>query len=507
MRYKPTPRTKQQWLDAITHDRTSASGKPYGYHLIKSEYVKSTDRITIVCPEHGPFEVYAFSHLKYKGCTKCGALRAGAKKKGQPSHRKLTLEQALEKAKVKFPDLDYSQVKEYDPKGRWNLVCPKHGSYQHKVFQILWDETRGCPGCKKENNRKTAIARVENSRDAFDNTAEFYGYEVLRFTGAHNPVKLRCPEHGPFTLSKAYYLTQNFSICPCCRKGSSTPETILKKFLEKNLKKVHFHRRDILKGGKELDIYLPEYKVAIEVNGIYFHSDTGKNKNYHLQKTEESSELGICLLHFTDTEILTRTRLVVSMILAKCGIFRKRVGARQTIVKNIDSKLARRFLDANHIQGFVAGASYLGLFSKKNESLGAVAVFGKPRFAKDADWELLRFSSRQGLQIQGGLSKMISAFAQNHTGKLISYADRSYSYGNVYEAAGFTLVRKTSPSYSWFSTKQVLSRFQTQKSQLHKLLEGYDSSLSEDENMRAHGFRKLHNSGNLVYKISLRKFR
>lgn len=52
---------------------------------------------------------------------------------------------------------------------------------------------------------------------------------------------------------------------------------------------------------QELDIYIPERKIAIEVDGIYWHStNAGKDKNYHLHKTIECEKRGIQLIHITE---------------------------------------------------------------------------------------------------------------------------------------------------------------------------------------------------------------
>ncbi|MBR4316364.1 MAG: hypothetical protein IKP65_05310 [Alphaproteobacteria bacterium] len=47
----------------------------------------------------------------------------------------------------------------------------------------------------------------------------------------------------------------------------------------------------------ELDIYIPEKQVAIEFDGIYWHNEENKPKNYHLMKTELCEEKGIHLIH------------------------------------------------------------------------------------------------------------------------------------------------------------------------------------------------------------------
>lgn len=102
-------RTKQQWLDAIEHDKLSYTGKPLSYDLISSEYVASTDRIRYVCPEHGEFEVTAHSHLKH-GCRGCARHRVSKTKTGQPSKIKMTLEQAVKRAEAALPHLDFSNI-------------------------------------------------------------------------------------------------------------------------------------------------------------------------------------------------------------------------------------------------------------------------------------------------------------------------------------------------------------------------------------------------------------
>jgi len=52
----------------------------------------------------------------------------------------------------------------------------------------------------------------------------------------------------------------------------------------------------------ELDIYLPEYNVAIEFNGLYWHSELYKEKDYHLNKTLECKKKGVDLLHIFEDD-------------------------------------------------------------------------------------------------------------------------------------------------------------------------------------------------------------
>lgn len=494
-------RTKKEWLESIQHDKLSFSGKPYTYNLIKTAHVQSTDRITYNCPDHGLQTVYAFSHLTCK-CNHCASLHNGLARQGKPTSLLMSVDEAVAKAKILQPDLDYSKVKTYTTKKGttvWDLGCPKHGWYKHDPYKLLYYPTRGCLYCKKEIKAVTSQGLSVSKRTEFNKSVARLNYEVVDYTRAFNPATLNCKEHGNFIVAKAYYLSEG-SICPTCRLGGSLPEILIKNKLDMcDVGNVELHRRDLL-DGQELDVYLPKHKLAIEVNGIYWHKD--KPKKYHLDKTELAEVSGISILHFTDTDILTNFKLVVSMIHAKCGIFKHRCYAKQTQVIEINWHKAQKFLLNNHIQGAASGSNYLGLYTEAfgKYRLVAVAVFGKPRFNKKYDWELIRFATLRTCQIVGGLSKLIAYFSKTHQGVLISYADRFYSSGNAYKASGFTYVKKTTPSYVWANKEITYSRYQTQKKNLEELIDDYDENLTEVENMTANKFFQIHNCGNLIYE-------
>ena len=81
----------------------------------------------------------------------------------------------------------------------------------------------------------------------------------------------------------------------------------------------------------EIDIYLPDYKLAIEFNEVYWHSEisSGRDHKYHLNKTKECAKLGIILIHIFDSEWVQKKEVVQSIILSKLGKYEKKVGARE----------------------------------------------------------------------------------------------------------------------------------------------------------------------------------
>lgn len=244
-----------------------------------------------------------------------------------------------------------------------------------------------------------------------------------------------------------------------------------------------------------LDAYIPEHKLAIEINGIYWHSDRkGKDASYHLHKTNECNKLNINLLHFWDKEIDERIHIVRSMIASKLNLTTK-IHARKCSVADIDQELAARFFDDNHMQGHQPAQVYKGLYFG-GELVAAVSL-GKPRYNKKYKWELIRFANKLDTTVVGGLSKLLKSFE----GSIISYANRRWSVGNVYERLGFKLTGSTAPNY--FYTKDFTNLYSRIRFQKHKLknLPYYDDKLTESDIMKLNGYYRVWDCGQLVYVL------
>lgn len=250
---------------------------------------------------------------------------------------------------------------------------------------------------------------------------------------------------------------------------------------------------------KELDIYLPDKKFAIEFDGFYWHSEQkGKDASYHLGKTEDCSARGIRLIHIFEDEWIHHREIVEDRIRSILGIGQIRIFARKCDVREIDSKTANEFLEANHLQGGDNSSIRYGLYY--NDELMAVMTFGKPRFNKNYDWELIRFASKCGMNVVGGASKLLSQFSRLNSGSIVSYADRRYSDGRLYEKLGFKLIGTSQPNYWWCREEEKLTRYACQKHKLKNVLgDAFDPELSETENMEFNGWTKMHDCGNFVF--------
>ena len=306
------------------------------------------------------------------------------------------------------------------------------------------------------------------------------------------------------TIFQSYYANGIIPICPnCSAKIKSQKELDLFNYIKNKLPKLNIqHNIKSIIPPLELDIYIPELKLAIEFNGNYWHSSELKDKYYHINKTNLCKEKGIRLIHIFEWEWDNKKDQILKRIDNAIGIYHKRIYARQCIIKEIkDNNIVKEFLNTHHLQGYINSSINLGLYYK--EELVAVMTFGKPRFNKKYEYELLRFATKY--HIIGGASKLFTYFKKHFSfTSIISYQNLNWGYGNLYSILNFKLIDISKPNYIWFNSDIVYTRYQCQKYKLKNILKDkFNIELSENENMKNNGFVKIHDCGNAVWEIKI----
>ena len=280
----------------------------------------------------------------------------------------------------------------------------------------------------------------------------------------------------------------------------SSEELEVVRFLtELGITRIVTNSRSILPSRKELDIYLPDYNLAIEYNGVYWHHEDIPHitKTYHMDKFKECQSLGIQLITVFSNFWNYKKDIVKRTIQNKLGLSTNSIAGRKCQVEEVNTATAREFLNSNHVQGYTTSSNNYGLFY--NTELVALMTFGKSRvgIGKQEDgYELIRFASSK--RVAGGASKLLSHFVKLHApSKIVSYSDNEWSNGNLYAALNFTLEKEIPPSY-WYllpRTEQLMHRFNFAK---HKLVEkGFDLSLTEREITKQMGLMKIWDCGKL----------
>lgn len=315
---------------------------------------------------------------------------------------------------------------------------------------------------------------------------EAYEVEVLSDWESKKPLTFR---HLPCGTTWTASHTDGIPRCPGC--GTSKEQRLVEQVLRGC--GINFKRNDRKTiAPLELDVLLPEHNVAFEVNGWYWHCD-GRSTPL-AEKTRLAQKAGIRLYHIMDWECNEQPEKVRSLVLHAVGRTPRRLSARSLALEVISATEARTFLDSTHLAGFHPAKHHIGL--RSSTGLEAVLSVGKPRWGKE-DLEVIRWATALDTSVRGGFSRCLKhALTITGAQTVVSFCDARTGSGSVYQATGFTLQRTTKPGYTWHKGRTRLTRYQTQKHLLPKVLgERYDPSLSEEENMLAAGWSKVSDCG------------
>lgn len=256
---------------------------------------------------------------------------------------------------------------------------------------------------------------------------------------------------------------------------------------------------------KEIDVYIPSKKIGFEMNGIEWHSEKYKeDKNYHLDKLKKCLDKGIRLIQIFDDEWNNKKVICKSRIKNILGITTTHIYARKCYIKEVESKLANKFLNENHIQGATQSQYKIGLFY--NNELVSLMTFGEKRInlgnkkQDNKTFELIRFCNKLDTTIIGGASKLLKYFIDTYKPKeIISYADRRWSNGNLYEKLGFKCYGETVPNYFYIVNRQRKNRFNYRKNVLVEKY-GCPQNMTEREFCKSKGWHRIYDCGCLCYK-------
>lgn len=269
--------------------------------------------------------------------------------------------------------------------------------------------------------------------------------------------------------------------------------------------------------GKELDIYLPEYKFAIECNPTVSHNSsvgdpwagTTTPINYHKRKTDGCEAKGVFLMHLFGYDWSQNEIIIKSMIANVLGCSNK-IYARKCKVIQVDSETAKIFLQNNHRQGFASAKIYLGLTYEGE--LVSLMTFGKMRSTIGIDssdlsncWELIRFCNKLNTSVVGGASKLFKYFITEYSPKQVrSFSDRAHTKGILYKTLGFKELRRSDANYVWVNIvdDKAYHRINAQKHNIKNFLKDdtIDLSKSEREIMESHGYVRVFDSGTITWQ-------
>lgn len=379
---------------------------------------------------------------------------------------------------------------------------------KEKISQNRW-KNKSEEELEEIHNKCIKTFYNNNHQDKVKDILNFLDLEVLdEYKNGYTKYNYRCKKCD--TIFGMRFNSLKLSAgCPTCNprnvKRVSKGENEIIEFLSQ------VGIQNIVKNSKyiippyELDIFIPDFNMAIEYNGLWYHCDGGPNANkinntYHLTKTELCQKENIRLIHIFEDEWIFKKDIVKSRLTYFLGLSNNpRIYASKCTIKEITPQEKNIFLNTFHIQGadtsrIKLGAFYKGeLISVMTFSLGSISKGSK---LEDGIWELSRFCSTSKYNIVGIAGKLLKHFQRNYGWKQIfTYADRRWSNGHLYYKLGFTYIHTTRPNYWYVKDLERGHRYNFRK----KVHEPKD--IPEWVLRRKEGYYRIWDCGNLKFNL------
>jgi len=478
----PDGKTKPQ----ANERRASTLQNKHGEHVTNANQVPgATEKATVTCEEKYGGKGFASDELAQKSI-----------KTMQENFNKPDVTNAMHIKEIAKKVGDKS-TKEANPE-RAKKISEALTGMESKLKGKDYVEIHGNEIADKLKEDKRLIFRSRFIENEFPKLLDYFGFEFIdeKYEGSHIFHNFKCKKCGLVLNRQWNSIQQNYRCTNCYHRndGTSIGEKEVLNFIKSVLPndEIIENTRRIIP-PKHLDIYIPSKNIAIEYNGLYWHSEQSpgySNPKYHLNKTNECEKKDIKLIHVFEDEWIYKKEIVMSRLLQIIGINKsERLHGRECIVKEISSKEKNLFLDKFHIQGSDLSTIKLGAFH--NDILVSVMTFSKGNPAKgikykiEGVWELNRFCSDSNYHIPGIAGKLLAYFKNNYSWiEIYSYADRRWSFGNLYEVLGFDLqTKKPQLNYWYVKGMKRIHRYKLRKKSHEpkditektlRLLEGYN---------------------------------
>lgn len=310
---------------------------------------------------------------------------------------------------------------------------------------------------------------------------------------------------------------KDLKLCSNCeRPRGSKPEEMLFRFIKRNYAGTILRNTRKIIPPLELDIYLPELKLAFEFNGMFWHSTANKKavkveminnrsvsniKSRHYLKTKMCEKYGITLFHIFEDDFIN-SRQLIQYEIRKYLNFDSLSRLQLIDVKEISSKEANEFHTQHTILRQTRAPMNFGIYVANSNIMVAAASISKPRFNNKYQFELQRFSSNYEIEDREVFALFLKWFENKyHPESIVYYADKFFPTHQFLDGSGFVVERELRPSY-WLvdgKTKQRIDKQLYPSKESCKSLPAYDPNKTLRENLETNQLFKIYDCGKLVF--------
>lgn len=297
-----------------------------------------------------------------------------------------------------------------------------------------------------------------------------------------------------FTTVRNYILKHNLEIRQY-HKISSIQKTIYNYINNELMIDCIYDKTGLLNGKEEIDIFIPRFKIGIEVNGLYYHSWKAGNKpqNYHYNKYKTALDNNVRLLQFWENDINGKFPIIKNIITNVCNLTKNKLDARKCSINDINLTISKEFYNNNHIQGMSSN----NIISKGliyNDILIALMSYTIINNITIIN----RYCSLLGYNVRGGFSKLLNSIP----GDIVkTYSENDLSNGLLYEKNGFIMTNEKYYNMFYTDYYKLYNREKFMKKYLPNLLTVYDDKKTEIENMLINGYDVIYKSGTKTWVL------
>lgn len=294
---------------------------------------------------------------------------------------------------------------------------------------------------------------------------------------------------------------RNGSGCPKCSNAVSKMEKDVLEFVKScmNGVAVEGSNRKVLDNRRELDIYIPSLKTAIEFNGLYWHSDAvGKPPTYHYEKYRDCAALGVRLIQIWEDDWRDRRTVVENMLRTRLGVSgQRKLNARSLNHRRVSYSDVENLFSDNHIQGPISGTFYDSLVESDGTVVAALVTT-----KTDNEYRIDRYAT--AANVRGGFGKLLkvleSRVSANGGGKLVTFADLEISNGDLYRSSGFIEDVVLPPDYKYMYGSKRCHKFGFRKDRFKSDTSlKYASGLTEHQLAKLNGIPRIYDSGKIRF--------
>lgn len=296
----------------------------------------------------------------------------------------------------------------------------------------------------------------------------------------HSPISVSC-SNCETRKDREFVSVIGSPKCLACDSRFST-----KGFISKSQREIYNWLSSYIEGVRlsdwdtispqELDVHAAKHGIAIEHDGLYWHSENRDVKPMHAAfKRKLAAEKGIQLISVFSDEWENKKDLVKSIILRKVGIFQETIQASECCLRDLNNGEKKEFFEKSCLEGDAESVSSFGLV----DSVGRVVIAISLREAFDSGreqfYDVARFAVLPGVDVVGGFNSLFTRALEvcvtDDKRGLIERVDMRFDTVDTFEKFGFSLDYETGP-LSWWTDLKV--RYKKSKLNFANDVEAHD---------------------------------